>query len=309
MNGLIKASLKNPYAVTVVVLTIVVFGVISVRIDPHRHPAGVQEPGRASADVLSRHAGRQHGTIITYPHGALDGPGGRHGRQESRSIVGASIVRNYYRSDIDPNGALTQVNSLASAAIPNLPPGTLAAGHLAVRSRPARFPSCIVASTARRRPKRSCTTSARYEVRNMIMAIPGAVAPVVYGGKIRAVLAYLDRAKLQARDLSPLDVMNALDNYNIFLPTGDAKFGDTDYAIDSNSMYDLVERMGDIPITHRARQRHVPARRGHAEGREFHPDQRRPRQRPPPGLHSRLPAARRQHAERGRWAQGSRCPT
>ena len=77
---------------------------------------------------------------------------------------------------------------------------------------------------------------------------PGAVAPVVYGGKVRAVLAYLDREKLQARNLSPLDVMNAIDKYNLFLPTGDAKFGDTDYAIDSNSMYDLVERMGDIPI-------------------------------------------------------------
>ena len=46
-------------------------------------------------------------------------------RQESRSIVGASIVRNYFRGDVDPNGALTQVNSLALAAIPNLPPGTL----------------------------------------------------------------------------------------------------------------------------------------------------------------------------------------
>jgi multidrug efflux pump subunit AcrB len=88
----------------------------------------------------------------------------------------------------------------------------------------------------------------RYEVRNMIMAVKGAVAPVVYGGKQRAILAYLDRAKLQARDLSPLDVMKALDNYNVFLPTGDAKFGDMDYAIDSNSMYELVDRMGDIPI-------------------------------------------------------------
>jgi multidrug efflux pump subunit AcrB len=70
----------------------------------------------------------------------------------------------------------------------------------------------------------------------------------VYGGKLRAVMAYLDRAKLQARRLSPLDVMRALDDYNLFLPTGDAKFGDTDYAIDSNSMYELVDRMGDIPL-------------------------------------------------------------
>ena len=46
-------------------------------------------------------------------------------RQESRSIHGASIVRNYFQDDQDPNGALTQVNSLALAVIPNLPPGTL----------------------------------------------------------------------------------------------------------------------------------------------------------------------------------------
>ena len=88
----------------------------------------------------------------------------------------------------------------------------------------------------------------RYEVRNMLMSINGAVAPVVYGGKIRAVMAYLDRQKLQARRLSPLDVMNALDDYNVFLPTGDAKLGDTDYAIDSNSMFDYPSDMGDIPL-------------------------------------------------------------
>ena len=56
---------------------------------------------------------------------------------------------------------------------------------------------------------------------------------MVYGGKIRAVMAYLDREKLQARGLSPLDVMKAVDEYNVFLPTGDAKFGDIDYALDS----------------------------------------------------------------------------
>jgi hypothetical protein len=36
-------------------------------------------------------------------------------RQESRSILGASIVHNYFHTGVDPNGALTQVNSLALA--------------------------------------------------------------------------------------------------------------------------------------------------------------------------------------------------
>ena len=82
----------------------------------------------------------------------------------------------------------------------------------------------------------------------MLMSVNGAVAPVVYGGKIRAVMAYIDRQKLEARRLSPLDVMNAMDNYNVFLPTGDAKIGDLDYALDSNSMFDYPSDMGDIPL-------------------------------------------------------------
>ena len=83
---------------------------------------------------------------------------------------------------------------------------------------------------------------------------------MVYGGKIRAVMAYLDRQKMQARGLSPLDVMNALDAANVFLPTGDAKIGELDYVIDSNSMYEKVEDMGDIPLRDRARQRRPTSR-------------------------------------------------
>ncbi len=146
-----------------------------------------------------------------------------------------------------PTAHLTQVNSLASAAIPNLPPGTLPPVILPFDPT-STTPACIIALDSGSQSESILYDVGRYEVRNMIMGVPGAVAPVVYGGKLRAVMAYLDRAKLQARNLSPVDVMNALDNYNLFLPTGDAKFGTLDYAIDSNSMYDLVERMGDIPL-------------------------------------------------------------
>jgi len=71
---------------------------------------------------------------------------------------------------------------------------------------------------------------------------------VVFGGKVRTVLAYLDRQKMQARQITLTDVMNALDRYNLFMPTGDAKFGDTDFAIDSNSMYNVVDEMKGIPL-------------------------------------------------------------
>jgi multidrug efflux pump subunit AcrB len=161
--------------------------------------------------------------------------------------VGASIVRNYFHSDVNPAGALTQVNSLALATLPNLPPGTLPPVVLPFDPT-STVPVCIVALDSSYQTESILYDVGRYEVRTMIMGTPGAISPVVYGGKIRAVLAYVDRTKLQARGLSPIDVLNAINEFNVFLPTGDAKLGDIDYALDSNSLYSMVERMGDIPL-------------------------------------------------------------
>jgi multidrug efflux pump subunit AcrB len=168
-------------------------------------------------------------------------------RQESRSIIGASIVRNYYSDDTDPSFALTQVNSLATAAIPNLPPGTLPPVILPFDPTSS-TPVAIVALNSKTQSETALYDCGRFEVRNFIMASKGANAPVVYGGRMRTILAYLNRDQLQARGLSPVDVMNALDKFNYFLPAGDAKFGWQDYALDSNSMYELIDRMGGIPI-------------------------------------------------------------
>ncbi len=168
-------------------------------------------------------------------------------RQESRSIIGSSVIRNYFQGDADPNGALGQVMSLTTGVIPVLPPGTLPPVVLPFDPT-ATVPACIVALDSKTQGESALYDVGRFEVRNMVMAIPGAIAPVVFGGKVRTVLAYLDRQKMQARHLSLTDVMEALDRYNLFMPTGDAKFGDTDYAIDSNSMYNVISEMKGIPL-------------------------------------------------------------
>ena len=249
MNGLIRASLRNPYAVTVMCLTLVMLGTVSAYLIPIDILPVFKSP---AVQVLTFYGGMPASSVekdITNRMERWVGQANGTSRQESRSIVGASVVRDYFRSDADPNGALTQVNSLALAAVPNLPPGTLPPVVLPFDPT-STTPVGIIAVDS---PDQSQTESilydvGRYEVRNMVMSVNGAVAPVVYGGKIRAVMAYLDRQKLQARRLSPLDVMKAIDSYNVFLPTGDAKLGDTDYALDSNSMFDFPSQMGDIPL-------------------------------------------------------------
>src|SRR3954452_4211122 len=241
MNGLIRASLRNPHAVAVMALTLMVVGYLAIKKIPIDILPVFKSP---AVQTLTFYGGMPADSVandITNRMERWVGQASGTKRQESRSIVGASIVSNYFQDNVDPNGALTQVNSLALAAIPNLPPGTLPPVVLPFDPT-STTPVCIVAVDS---PDGSQGESilydvGRYEVRNMLMSINGAIAPVVYGGKIRAVIAYLDRQKLEARRLSALDVMNALDNFNVFLPTGDAKLGDTDYALDSNSMYDLA---------------------------------------------------------------------
>ena len=133
MNGLIRASLKNPIAVTVMVLALVVLGGLSAYSIPIDILPVFKSP---AVQMLTFYSGMPAASIekdITdrLERGVGQASGGR--RLESRSIVGVSIVRNYFRSNVDPNGALTEVNSLAGWEYPDDAAGHAAAGRPAVR--------------------------------------------------------------------------------------------------------------------------------------------------------------------------------
>ncbi|HEX5444584.1 MAG TPA: efflux RND transporter permease subunit, partial [Pirellulales bacterium] len=251
MNGLIRASLRNPYAVTVTVFTILVLGVLCLTQIPFDILPVFKSP---AVQVLTFYGGMPAKGIekdITNRMERWTGQSNGIRMQESRSIVGASVVRNYFHDDVDPNGALTQVNSLALSVLPNLPPGTLPPVVLPFDPT-STVPVCLVALDSESEPESILYDVGRYEVRNMIMSNPGASAPVVFGGKLRAVMLYLDRIKMQARGLAPVDVMRAADQFNVFVPSGDVKIGDLDFALMSNSMYEHVDGlhgMGAIPLS------------------------------------------------------------
>src|SRR4051812_46207001 len=254
MNGLIHASLRNPIAVTVMTLALALLGALAT----YAIPVDILPVFRSPAvQVLTFYGGMPAASIeknITsrMERGVVQASGGE--RIESRSIVGASIVRNYFGGHVDRSGALTETSSLAGWEYPTMPPGTLPPVILPYDPTSS-TPVCLLALDSqsggpdgRGWGEGPLFDTGRYEVRPMIMSQKGALSPLVYGGKVRAVMVYLDRQRLQARHLAPLDVLKAIDDSNVFLPTGSAKFGDTDYAIDSNSMFDLVGGMGDIPL-------------------------------------------------------------
>jgi multidrug efflux pump subunit AcrB len=254
MDALIRASLRNPIAVTVMTLTLALLGGLAVWAIPVDILPVFKSP---AVQVLTFYGGMPAANIeknITarMERGVVQTTGGE--RVESRSIVGVSIVRDYFGSHVDRSGALSESASLAGWEYPTMPPGTLPPVILPYDPT-STTPVCLLALDRQSGGpdgqgwgEGALFDTGRYEVRPMVMSQKGALAPLVYGGKVRAVMVYLDRQKLQARHLAPLDVLKAIDDSNVFLPTGSAKFGETDYAIDSNSMFDVVGGMGDIPL-------------------------------------------------------------
>ena len=250
MKGLIRVSLSNPQAIIVMSLAIAILGALALV----RIPIDILPVFKSPAvQVLTFYGGmpaRGMEKDITINMELFTGQANGMKRQESRSILGASIVRNYFHDDQDPSGALTQINSLALAVIPNLPPGTLPPVVLPFDPT-STTPVALVALDSKTQPESILYDVARYEVRNMIMQQPGAVAPVVIGGTLRSVMIYVDETKMQSRSLSPAQVMQSVDKYNLFFPSGDVRIGDMDMALSSNSMFDLVARMGKIPVSAR----------------------------------------------------------
>src|SRR5262245_32805131 len=261
---LIKAALGNRYAVSVVALAIVVLGVVAA----WSIPVDILPIFKAPAvQVLTFYSGMPaHVVEMNITNGTERSVGQANGTmlQESKSMVGVSIVRNYFRDDVDPNAALTQVSSLAFANLRYLPPGTLPPIILPFDPT-ATMPICVLSVASEDLGEAELQDIAKYQLRNAVQSVTGAVAPAVFGGKSRAVLAYVNRDKLEARDLSPIDVVNAMRDYNIMLPTGTARIGGIEYQIDSDSMLPSPAAMDFIPLKARSDNAVYLRDVGHAE--------------------------------------------
>jgi multidrug efflux pump subunit AcrB len=251
---IVKASLKNPYAVVALVLVILAVGVGVPYLAPgalFNIPVDILPVFNAPAvQVLTYFQGMPASSIektITNrtERWVNQGPGVE--RIESKSVPGVSIVKLYFRDDIDPNAALTMTTSLAQGTLPTLPPNTLPPVTLPFDPT-GTLPLGILTVSNKDLDEAHLKDVARIDVRNMLGAVQGCVAPVVVGGKDRTVLVYLRPKDMEVRNLSPLDVVRALQSGNRMVTPGIAYFGKGQILLDTNVMVDKVEELNDLPI-------------------------------------------------------------
>ena len=162
-------------------------------------------------------------------------------------MVGVSIVKDFFREDIDPNTAMSQVTSLAMSDLFYLPPGTIPPMVMPFDPT-ATIPLCLISVSSPQFDETKLYDVAYFDLRNRLQSITGVIAPAVYGGRLRRILAYVDPLKAQARGMSPVDVINSIRDFNVMIPTGNAKFGALDYQINANGMVPAVEQLNDLPL-------------------------------------------------------------
>ncbi len=265
--GIVKFALKSPYAVAVLALLILVVGLVAVT----NLPIDILPIFKAPAvQVMTYYAGMPTAAVektITNRIERWTNQATGAQRVESKSTLGVSVVRLYFQDSIDPNGALTQVNSLALGTLPTLPPNTLPPVVLPFDPT-GTLPLGILAVSGEQGSgldQKTLKDIARIDIRNMLGGVKGVVAPAVFGGKDRTILVYVDPKKLEARRLSPLDVVNALQRQNMMVTPGVAKFGGYEFQLDSNAMVAQVDDLNEIPITTDPGNRIYLKDIGHAE--------------------------------------------
>ena len=264
---IVKLALKSPYAVAVLALLILAIGGVAVT----SLPIDILPVFKAPAvQVMTYYSGMPTSSIektITNRIERWTNQATGCQRVDSKSTLGVSVVRLYFQDNIDPNGALTQVNSLALGSLPTLPPNTLPPVVLPFDPT-GTLPLGILAISGEENSgldEKTLKDMARIDIRNMLGGVKGVVAPAVFGGKDRTILVYVDPRKLQARRLSPLDVVEALSRQNMMVTPGVAKFGGYEFQLDSNAMVSTVDDLNEIPITTDPGNRIFLKDIGHAE--------------------------------------------
>ena len=165
---------------------------------------------------------------------------------ESQSLASVSIIKVFFQPTANIQTAIAQVVAAMQTQVRQLPPGITP--PLVIKYSASSIPVVQLALSSPTLPEQTVFDNAINVLRPQLITIPGAAVPFPYGGKNRLISVDLDTAALQARGLSPVDVVNAINLQNLILPSGTAKFGATEYTVRMNGSPDAIAGLGDLPV-------------------------------------------------------------
>ncbi len=165
---------------------------------------------------------------------------------EAQTMAGLSVQKIYFQPDVNLDLAISQIVSATNAIRALMPPGIQP--PIVVQFNASSVPVLQISLSSDTLSEQQLYDYGIYRIRQQLAPIPGITLPTPAGGKYRQIMVDIDPAKLVAKGLTPLDVVNAVNAQNLTLPAGTAKFGNTQYVVRNNATPPSIDDLNNIPI-------------------------------------------------------------
>lgn len=239
-------SLKHPYFIVVVCLFVCVLGFTSLVQMPVDMFPEIHIPVVEVATFYSGMPPQQIEADITDTFERFFTLGSGIDHIESRSMAGVSLIKVYFQPGSSSDADTTEMANLAMADLRRLPEGTLP--PVVISTGASSLPVCLLTVQGKGLTETQLHDYLQYQIRDQIAGVPGATVPPPYGGKYRQVMVYVDPQKLQANELSPMDVVRAVNQSNLILPAGDVRMGPLDYNLYTNAQVLRPADLNQVPL-------------------------------------------------------------
>src|ERR1700730_8494869 len=165
---------------------------------------------------------------------------------EAQTLNGISVQKIFFQPDVNIDLAIAQIVSATNYIRVLMPTGIQA--PIVVNYNASSIPVLQLSLASDNLNEQKLYDYGYYRLRQQLAPVHGVTFPTPDGGKYRQIMVDIDQTKLQARGLTPTDVVNAISAQNLTLPSGLAKIGDRQYTVRTNAMPATIEELNNIPI-------------------------------------------------------------
>src|ERR1700754_608434 len=239
-------ALRYPFFIIMLCLVIAVVGVTTVARMPVDLFPQINIPVVVVATFYNGMPPEQVESSITNPFERFFTLGSGIDHIESRSLTGVSLIKVYFQPGTNADAAVSTISNLAMAQLRRLPQGTLP--PVVLKFDASSLPVCLITLKGEGLNETQLHDLGQFTVRNQIANVPGASVPQPFGGKYRQIQVYVDPLKLEAHQLSLMDVVHEVNSANAILPAGDVRIGPKDYNIYTNAQMPTTEEIDRLPL-------------------------------------------------------------
>jgi CzcA family heavy metal efflux pump len=165
---------------------------------------------------------------------------------ETQAMDGRAITKIFFHPTANLQTALSQVTAISQTALRSLPQGTNP--PLIIVYSASSVPIMQVGISSKNLPEQALNDLSVNFIRPQMTTVPGAAIPFPYGGKQRVIAVDIETAAMQAKGLTPVDVVNAISAQNLILPSGTAKIGSLQYQVSMNGSPDTIAEINALPV-------------------------------------------------------------